>query len=73
MNLADIGWMTPPNAIDAFVQQLLHLNENRSELVQKMENARKFALDHSFESEFKSRIDQLWWIACDAKSPNRTT
>ena len=67
VSLADVGWMTRPNARDEFVEKLVNLNRNRSELTSKMQNARKFALVHSFEAEFKSRVDHLWRIATNAK------
>ena len=59
LNLADVGWETPMRALDAFVGKIVHLDANRFHLVDKMQNARDFAKAHSFEAEFKLRVDHL--------------
>jgi colanic acid/amylovoran biosynthesis glycosyltransferase len=73
LNLADIGWMTRPNSREEMVRKIADLDSNRFHLASKMRNARNFAKDHSFESEFKSRVDHLWQTAnyTDSRSINR--
>lgn len=63
VNLADVGWMTPVDARDAMVRRIVDLDANRAELSGKMQNAQRFAKAHSFEAEFKRRVDHLWRIA----------
>jgi colanic acid/amylovoran biosynthesis glycosyltransferase len=63
LDLADIGWMTPMNSREAMVRKIIDLDANRFQLAGKMRNARNFAKEHSFESEFKTRVDHLWQLA----------
>ena len=63
LNLADVGWKTPMNAPDEIARKIIDLNANRSNVADKMWTAWDFAKAHSFEAEFKRRIDHLWRIA----------
>ena len=63
LNLADVGWMTAIGARDEVVRRLTDLDENRSKLAAKIQNARDFAKAHSFEAEFKQRVDHLERLA----------
>lgn len=63
LDLADIGWMTPSNSKHEMVRKIIDLDANRFQLAGKIRNARNFAREHSFESEFKTRVDHLWQIA----------
>jgi hypothetical protein len=60
-----LGWMTSIGARDEVVRKIVDLDENRSKLANKMQNARDFAKAHSFEVEFKSRVDHLRRLAKD--------
>jgi hypothetical protein len=51
------------NAPDEIARKIIDLNANRSNVADKMWTAWDFAKAHSFEAEFKRRIDHLWRIA----------
>ena len=71
LKLTDIGWMTPVNSKEEMARKIIDLDSNRFQLASRMRTARSFAKEHSFESEFKSRVDHLWKMSKDAKSYNR--
>ena len=69
LNLADVGWMTSMNAKEEIIRKIVDIDANRLQLAKKMKNAQYFARTHSFESEFKSRVDHLWQLAKHTKTP----
>lgn len=62
IDLADVGWVVPMNADDV-ARKVIQLDARRSEISDKMQKALAFAKAHCFETEFKSRVDQLWRLA----------
>ena len=59
------------NSKEEMARKIIDLDSNRFQLASRMRTARSFAKDHSFESEFKSRVDHLWKMSKDPKSYNR--
>jgi glycosyltransferase involved in cell wall biosynthesis len=70
LKLTDIGWMTPVNSKEEMARKIIDLDSNRFQLASRMRTARNFAKEHSFESEFKSRVDHLWKMSEDTKRYN---
>jgi colanic acid/amylovoran biosynthesis glycosyltransferase len=70
LNLADVGWEITTGATDEAVRKIVNLDANRSNLSAKMRNARDFAKAHSFEAEFKRRVDHLRKYAANSTIPH---
>lgn len=57
------GWSTPLGQPQALADQIAVLDQNRSELAAAVPTSREFAIKHTFETTFRSRIDHLKGVA----------
>lgn len=56
---SDVGWTVPIGRSDAMADKLSHLQNARTELAEKMRRAHGFGKEHSFEEEFRRRVQHL--------------
>ena len=59
LEISDVGWGTELNNLEEVCKVITHLNNNRTELVERSKNSAVFARLHDFESTFQRRIDHL--------------
>jgi hypothetical protein len=59
LELADIGWGGELNNLDEICTIIVHLHENRTEIIEKSKNSAAFAQQHDFDTTFQKRIDHL--------------
>jgi glycosyltransferase involved in cell wall biosynthesis len=56
---SDVGWVVPIGRPDLMADRISHLQITRTELAEKMRRAYNFGKEHSFEEEFRKRVQQL--------------
>ncbi|NTU52434.1 MAG: glycosyltransferase [Chlorobiaceae bacterium] len=59
LELADTGWGTEPDDLDAIAGIIRHLDIERKEIATKSRNSVTFGRQHDFETTFHNRIDHL--------------
>lgn len=59
LDLADVGWGTKPDDLDAVVSIIRRLDSEREEIAAKSRNGIAFGRLHDFETTFRNRIDHL--------------
>jgi colanic acid/amylovoran biosynthesis glycosyltransferase len=56
---ANVGWGVSMNNIEGVVATIERLTIDRESIIEKSRNSMQFALNHSFETTFKNRMDHL--------------
>ncbi|MFT7136527.1 MAG: colanic acid/amylovoran biosynthesis glycosyltransferase [Akkermansiaceae bacterium] len=56
---SETGWTAPLGNADALADQIIVADADRTQVARYCQNARAFAENHSFDREFKKRIDHL--------------